>query len=48
VFFAIGSLKSAFLGRPPLKAGLSTLLTGGSAAAIAFVVGYSLRGLFGI
>jgi len=48
VFFAIGSLKSLFLGRPPFKAGLSTLLTGGSAAAIAFLVGYLLRRLFGI
>jgi VIT1/CCC1 family predicted Fe2+/Mn2+ transporter len=48
VFFAIGSLKSLFLGRPPLKAGLMTLLTGGSAAAIAFLVGNVLRNVFGI
>lgn len=47
VFFAIGSLKSLFLGRPAIKAGLSTLLTGGSAAALAFVVGYLLRSAFG-
>jgi VIT1/CCC1 family predicted Fe2+/Mn2+ transporter len=48
VFFAIGSLKSLFLGRPALKAGLATLVTGGSAAAIAFLVGYLLRNAFGV
>jgi vacuolar iron transporter family protein len=47
VFFAIGSLKSLFLGRPALAAGLSTLLTGGSAAMLAFGVGYLLRNAFG-
>lgn len=47
-FFAIGSLKSLFIGRPPLKAGLMTLLTGGSAAAIAFLVGNVLRRVFGV
>jgi VIT1/CCC1 family predicted Fe2+/Mn2+ transporter len=48
VFFAIGSLKSLFLGRPPIKAGLATLLTGGSAAGLAFAVGYLLRNAFGV
>jgi VIT1/CCC1 family predicted Fe2+/Mn2+ transporter len=48
VFFAIGSLKSLFFGRPALKAGLTTLLTGGSAAALAFLVGYVLRNAFGV
>jgi vacuolar iron transporter family protein len=48
VFFAIGSLKSLFLGRPALKAGLATLLTGGSAAGLAFLVGYLLRNAFGV
>lgn len=48
VFFAIGSLKSLFLGRPAIRAGLSTLLTGGSAAALAFLVGYLLRNAFGL
>jgi vacuolar iron transporter family protein len=47
VFFAIGSLKSLFLGRPAIKSGLSTLLTGGSAALLAFAVGYLLRNAFG-
>ena len=48
VFFAIGSLKSLFLGRPAIKAGLATLLTGGSAAGLAFAVGYLLRNAFGV
>ncbi len=48
VFFAIGSLKSLFLGRPPLRAGLSTLLTGGSAASLAYLVGHLLRDAFGV
>lgn len=48
VFFAIGSLKSLFFGRPALKAGLTTLLTGGSAAALAYAVGYLLRNAFGV
>lgn len=48
VFFAIGSLKSLVFGRPPLKTGLATLLTGGSAAAVAFAIGYLLRNAFGI
>lgn len=48
VFFAIGSLKSLFFGRPALRAGLSTLLTGGSAAALAYLVGHLLRNAFGV
>lgn len=48
VFFGIGSLKSIALGRPPLRAGFATLLTGGSAAALAFLVGYVLRVAFGL
>jgi VIT1/CCC1 family predicted Fe2+/Mn2+ transporter len=48
VFFAIGSLKSLVFGRPPLKTGLATLLTGSSAAAIAYVIGYLLRNAFGV
>jgi VIT1/CCC1 family predicted Fe2+/Mn2+ transporter len=48
VFFAIGSLKSLFLGRPAIMAGLATLLTGGSAAGLAFLVGYLLRNAFGV
>jgi VIT1/CCC1 family predicted Fe2+/Mn2+ transporter len=48
VFFAIGTLKSVVFGRPPLGSGLATLLTGGSAAAVAYVIGYLLRDAFGI
>jgi VIT1/CCC1 family predicted Fe2+/Mn2+ transporter len=48
VFFAIGSLKSLVFGQPAIKSGLATLLTGGAAAGIAYVVGYLLRSAFGI
>jgi VIT1/CCC1 family predicted Fe2+/Mn2+ transporter len=48
VFFAIGSLKSVFFGRPALKAGITTLLTGGSAAAAAYFVGHLLRNAIGV
>jgi VIT1/CCC1 family predicted Fe2+/Mn2+ transporter len=48
VFFGIGSLKSLVLGLPALKAGLSTLLTGGAAAGLAFLVGHLLRNAFGV
>jgi VIT1/CCC1 family predicted Fe2+/Mn2+ transporter len=47
VFFAIGSLKSLIFGLPALKAGLATLLTGGTAAGLAFLVGHLLRNAFG-
>jgi VIT1/CCC1 family predicted Fe2+/Mn2+ transporter len=48
VFFAIGSLKSLVFGQPPIKSGFATLLTGGAAAGVAYVVGYLLRSAFGI
>lgn len=48
VFFAIGSLKSLFFGRRAIKAGFTTLLTGGTAAALAFLVGYFMRNAFGV
>lgn len=48
MFFAIGALKSRILARPILHSGLATLVTGGTAAAMAFIVGYLLRELFGI
>jgi VIT1/CCC1 family predicted Fe2+/Mn2+ transporter len=48
VFFAIGSLKSLFFGRPAIRSGLMTLLTGGSAALLAYVVGYVLRNALGV
>lgn len=48
VFFSIGLLKSPAAHRPHLAAGFSTLLTGGSAAALAYVTGHILREVFGI
>lgn len=48
MFFAIGALKSLAFSKPPLRAGLGTLLTGGTAAALAFATGHLLRTLFGV
>ncbi len=48
VFFSIGMLKSLVFAKPLLRSGLSTLLTGGAAAALAFGTGYLLRDAFGI
>lgn len=47
-FFCIGTLKSLVMQMPWLRSGLRTLLTGGAAAAIAFVTGYALRAALGI
>ncbi|MFC2074103.1 VIT1/CCC1 transporter family protein [Campylobacterota bacterium] len=48
MFFLIGSLKSLYLDRPIVVSGLSTLVTGGTAASLAFFTGYVLRELFGV
>lgn len=48
VFFSIGMLKSLVFAKPLLRAGLGTLLTGGAAAALAYLTGYLLRYVFGI
>ncbi|MGH8353785.1 MAG: VIT1/CCC1 transporter family protein [Pseudomonas sp.] len=48
VFFSIGMLKSLVFAKPILLSGLSTLLTGGAAAALAYLTGYLLRQAFGI
>ncbi len=48
MFFLIGMLKSLMLAKPIFLSGLRTLLTGGTAAGLAFVVGYILREAFGI
>lgn len=40
VFFSIGILKGVVLGKALLSSGIKTFLTGGSAAALAYVVGY--------
>lgn len=48
MFFAIGASKSLVYRRPLLPSGLKTLLTGGTAAALAYASGYLLRAVFGI
>jgi VIT1/CCC1 family predicted Fe2+/Mn2+ transporter len=48
VFFFIGAARSLAFRGPILRSALSTLLTGGGAAALAFGVGYALREVFHI
>jgi VIT1/CCC1 family predicted Fe2+/Mn2+ transporter len=48
MFFAVGAMKSRVFSRPLLRAGMGTLLTGGTAAALAYLVGHLLRELAGI
>lgn len=48
MFFAIGASKSLVYRRPMLPSGLKTLLTGSTAAALAYASGYLLRAVFGI
>ncbi len=44
-FFAVGAMKSRFVETHWLRAGVETLLIGGAAAAMAFGVGFGLKGL---
>ncbi len=44
-FFGVGALKSRYVDRHWLRSGLETLLIGGAAAAMAFGVGFGLKGL---
>jgi len=46
VFFSIGMLKSVVSGRPVLRSGLRTLLTGGAAAGLAYLTGRLLSESF--
>lgn len=48
MFFLIGMLKSLALATPVLISGLRTLLTGGTAAALAYFSAYFLREVFNI
>ena len=47
-FFAVGAAKGFVLERPVLRAGVETLLTGGGAALLAYLVGSWLRATFGV
>jgi VIT1/CCC1 family predicted Fe2+/Mn2+ transporter len=47
-FFAVGVAKGLALRRPPLRSGLETLLLGGAAAGLAYIVGYWLRVSIGV
>ena len=48
MFFLIGMLKSFAFDKPVILSGFRTLLTGGTAAGLAFYTGYLLRELFGV
>ncbi len=48
MFFSIGTLKSLIFAKPVITSGLGTLVTGGAAASLAYLVGYLLREIFGI
>ncbi|MCP5362087.1 MAG: VIT1/CCC1 transporter family protein [Hyphomicrobiales bacterium] len=47
-FFLVGFLKGRITGAPPLRSGTSTLLTGGTAAALAYLTGYTLQRILGV
>ena len=48
MFFLIGMLKSLALAKPVFLSGVRTLLTGGTAAALAYFTAYFLREIFNI
>jgi VIT1/CCC1 family predicted Fe2+/Mn2+ transporter len=47
-FFAVGVAKGLALQRPPLRSGVETLLLGGSAAGLAYLIGSWLRSTVGM
>jgi vacuolar iron transporter family protein len=47
MFFAIGLLKGAIIGRPIVSSGIGTLFSGGTAAGLAFIIGYAMRATVG-
>ena len=48
MFFSIGMMKSLIFAKPVFRSGLKTLLTGGTAASLAFLTGHILRVFFGV
>jgi len=48
VFFMIGTVKGHVIQGSRMKSGMETLLTGGGAAVLAYLVGYWLRETYGI
>lgn len=47
-FFSVGVIRGQLLKRKPLRSGINTLLTGGAAALLAYVVGHVLRNVYGV
>jgi VIT1/CCC1 family predicted Fe2+/Mn2+ transporter len=48
MFFLVGAIKGLLFTKPIIISGVRTLLTGGTAASLAFLAGYILRDFFGI
>ncbi|MGB7306395.1 MAG: VIT1/CCC1 transporter family protein, partial [Burkholderiaceae bacterium] len=48
MFLCIGMLKSLVFDRPVFRSGIQTLVTGGTAAALAYATGHLLRNVFGV
>jgi VIT1/CCC1 family predicted Fe2+/Mn2+ transporter len=46
--FAVGAAKGTVLNRPVLRTGIETLLTGGGAALLAYLIGPWLQASFGV